>query len=325
MPTKHTTILVTGCAGFIGSQFVLSFKERFPKATIVGIDDFSTGRRDAVDRSIIFYEGSICDGAFLDTVFKKHKPDYVFHFAALPRISFSVKHLSRTTDVNIGGTVSLLEKCRDYGIKRFIFSSSSSVYGNNKELPTSEKNSIPNPVSPYALHKYAGERVCRLASTLYRFDTVCLRYFTVFGPGQFGDSAYATVISAWLTGLYFPSEKELFLEGTGRQSRDFCYVDNVIQANINAMLSEKHFNGDAFNIAHGETTSLLSAKKMIEKFSGKKLNLSKRPIRPGDVKDTHADISKAKKQLKYKPTVNFENGLKKTIAWFEQRHAGTKQ
>lgn len=302
-----------------------TFVRQFPDITVVGIDDFSTGSRDAVEPGIIFYEGSISDSVLLDFIFETHHPDYIFHFAALPRISLSVIEPSRTANVNIGGTVLLLEKARNYGVKRFIFSSSSSVYGGAKELPTIEKNNYPAPVSPYALQKYAGEYFCRIASKLYGVDTVCLRYFTVFGPGQYGNSAYATIISAWLTGLYFPSHKELFLEGSGRQSRDFCYVDNVVQANIKAMLSEKPFNGEAFNIAHGERTSLNQVKKLIETYTGRKLNIEKRPWRKGDVMHTHAHVVKAKKWFGYKPDVNFEEGLRRTIAWFEERSKGDKK
>lgn len=316
--SKRTkTILVTGCAGFIGSNFVTAFKKKFPAIRIVGIDDLSSGRRDALARGITFYEGSITDGPLLDRIFKKHRPEYVFHFAALPRISLSVREPARTSAVNIGGTVLLLEKARDYGVKRFIFSSSSSVYGNNTSLPLVESKHAPNPVSPYATQKYTGERFCKMASDLYGIDTVCLRYFTVFGPGQFGDSPYATIISAWLTGTYFPKKKELFLEGNGLQSRDFCYVDNVVQANIKAMQAKKPFNGEAFNIAHGERTTLREVKKKIEQYVGRTLELQKRPTRPGDVRHTHADISKAKKHLGYKPKVGFDRGLQRTIEWFK--------
>lgn len=311
------SILVTGCAGFIGSNFTQAFAERFPKVEIVGIDDLSAGREDAVTPGVKLYKGSICDAKFVDSVFKKHKPEYVFHFAALPRVSYSVEQPTATTDVNIGGTVVLLEKARDHKIKRFIFSSSSAIYGDAKILPTKESENGPNPVSPYALQKHSGEGFCQLASKLYGFDTVSLRYFNVFGPGQHGDSAYSTVVSAWLTGLYFPKEKELFIEGTGKQSRDFCYVGNVVDANIRAMLAAKDFGGMAINVANGEKTSLVTVRKLIEKFSGRKLDLKQRPPRAGDVRHTHADISRAKKLLGYAPAVSFEEGLKRTIAWFE--------
>ena len=327
--SKSKTILVTGCAGFIGSNFVEKFsaeggsasggKKEFPKTRIIGIDNFSTGRRDAVAKDMAFYEGSITDEKLLDKIFRKYKPEYVFHFAAVPRVAYSVEHPAKTTFDNIYGTVLLLEKSRDHKIKRFIYSSSSSVYGGAKILPTTENENPPNPISPYGLEKYVGEPFCKIASDLYGLDTVSLRYFNVFGPGQYGDSPYATVITSWLTGLYFSEKKKPFLEWDGRQSRDFCYVDNVVDANILAMKSKKLLKGEAFNIAHGERTDLLTVKNLIEKYTGKKLNLEKRPPRLGDVRHTHADISKAGKWLGYRPRIDFEAGLRRTIEWFKSR------
>lgn len=312
------TVLVTGPAGFIGSNFVRQFKEQFPKTVIIGIDNFVTGKIDQLDKSIIFYEGSVTDRKFLDAVFKKHKPEYVFHFAAMPRVSVSVAHPFETTENNILGTVAVLEAAKNYKVKRVIYSSSSSVYGGAKHLPTKETEAT-NPKSPYALQKYIGEPYCKIFSDLFGLDTVALRYFNVFGPGQFGDSAYSTVVSAWLEGLYFPKNKELFLEGDGKQSRDFAYVDNVVQANIKAMLCKKPLMGEVFNVANGERTSLLEVKKLIETYTGKKLHINKRAARLGDVRHTHADVSKARKILGYKPTVDFKTGLQRTVAWFETR------
>ena len=313
------SILVTGAAGFIGSNFVAEFKKRYPSTEIVCVDDFSTGRRDRVDKSTVFYEGTVCDAKLLERIFAKHKPEYVFHFAAVPRVAFSVEHPTETTIANIVGTVSLLEASKNYGVKRFIYSSSSSIYGGAKKLPTKEKDNSPSPVSPYGLQKYAGEPFCKIFSDLYGLDTVSLRYFNVFGPGQYGDSAYSTVICAWLERLYIPSSKRPYLEGDGKQSRDFCYVGNVVEANIAAMLSKKPLKGAAVNIAHGERTTLLEVKDLIEKMTGKKIELEKRKSRLGDVKHTHADISAARRLFGYKPRVDFETGLKKTIAWFKTR------
>ncbi len=312
------TIFVTGCAGFIGSNFVKEFKRRFPKIKIVGIDDFSTGRRESLDRGVKFYEGSVTDLKLLDKIFKKHRPEYVFHFAAVPRVAYSVERPTETTVANITGTVALLEKSRDYKVRRFIYSSSSSVYGGAKILPTREDENHPRPVSPYGLQKYVGEPFCRIFSDLYGLDTVSLRYFNVFGPGQYGGSAYATVVCSWLEGLFLGG-KNPFLESDGRQSRDFCYVENAVHANILAMLAKGRFNGEAINIAHGERTDLLTVKRLIEKYAGRKLNVERRSARLGDVRHTHADISKARKLLGYKPQVDFEAGLRKTIEWFEER------
>jgi len=313
------TILVTGCAGFIGSNFVQHFKKNFSKTKIIGIDDFSTGRKDALDPSITFYHGSILDEKLVKKIFSTHKPEYVFHFAALAKVSFSVQQPRHTTEVNILGIVTLLEAAKNYGAKRFIFSSSSSVYGGAKKLPTKESESSPDPKSPYALQKYTGESFCRIFSQLFEMESVCLRYFNVFGPGQYGDSAYSAVISAWLEALYFPGEKPAFVEGDGKQTRDFCYVNNVISANILAMQSKHVLKGEVFNIAYGGQITLNEVKKLIEKNLKIKLNLEKHPQRLGDIKHSCADISKAKKILGYNPKIDFEEGLEKTIEWFKSR------
>lgn len=314
------SILVTGCAGFIGSSFVKGFKSKYPSIEIIGLDDFSTGRKEDVDTSITFYEGSILDEELLDRIFSKHKPEYVFHFAALPRVSFSVKNPRLTAEVNIIGTVTLLTAASKYGVKRFVFSSSSSVYGGAKSLPTKEAENPPDPKSPYASQKYADEIFCRNFSQLFDLDTICLRYFLVFGPGQYGDATYSTVISAWLESMYFPEAKDSFIEGDGTQSRDFCYVDNVVDANILAMEASGKFGGDVFNIAHGKATSLNEVKSLIERLTGKPLKLESRPPRNGDVMHTHADITKARDILGYEPKVSFDEGLRATVEWFEKRN-----
>lgn len=316
---KTATLLVTGCAGFIGSNFVKKFITKFPNAKIVGVDNFETGRKEDVHPAIVFYEGSILDHKLLDKIFSKHKPEYVFHFAARPRISFSVEHPRYTSDINITGTVAVLEVSKNHGVKRVVYSSSSSVYGTAKKLPAAESENPPDPQSPYSLQKYVGEEFCKMFSKLYGLDTAALRYFTVFGPGQYGDSPYATVICAWLESLYFPNNKEGFIEGDGTQSRDFSYIDNVVEANILAMQYQKPLNGEVFNIANSGNTTLNEVKALIEKYTNKKLKLEKRKPRLGDFKDTHADISKAKALLGYNPSINFEEGLARTVEWFKSR------
>ncbi len=317
---KISSILVTGCAGFIGSNFTNTFRKEYPEAVIVGIDNFSTGRRSAVPSGITFYEGSVTDAKLLEAIFTKHAPEYVFHFAAVPRVTYSVEHPRETTENNIVGTVALLEAAKNHRVKRFIYSASSSVYGGAAKLPTKESENSPNPKSPYALQKYVGESLCKMFSELYGMDTVSLRYFNVFGPGQYGDSAYASVISGWLEYIFFPDAgRKPFLEGDGEQSRDFCYIDNVIQANLLAMRSATPLRGESFNIAYGEKTSVNQAREMIEKITGKQLPLERRPVRAGDVKHSHADITKAKTTLGYAPEINFAEGLKRTIAWYQAR------
>ena len=312
-------ILVTGIAGFIGSNFAKQFKERFPDALIVGIDDFSSGRREALINDIVFYEGSVTDTALLEKIFLAHKPEYVFHFAAIPRVSYSVEQPVKTTDANVTGIIAMLTASKNHGVKRFMHSSSSSVYGGAKKLPAKESENMPDPKSPYAAQKLCGEIFCKLFSELYGLDTVCLRYFNVYGPGQYGDSAYSTVISAWLEALYFPERKKAFIEGDGTQSRDFCFVDNVVDANIKTMGSSRPFKGETFNIAHGERTAVNEVKNLIEEYTGKKLDLEQRTPRVGDVTHTHADINKAKKWFGYQPTTDFKKGLRETVKWFEER------
>lgn len=313
------SILVTGCAGFIGSNLVRAFRKEFPKSKIVGIDNFSTGRRELLSPDVVFYEGSITDSALVDKIFSKHKPEYVFHFAALPRVSYSVEHPVETTMVNIGGTVVLLDAAHRHSVKRFIYSSSSSLYGGAKKLPTKEAENLPNPKSPYAVQKCMGEPMCKVFSDLHGLDTVSLRYFNAFGPYQYGDSPYSTVISAWLEALYFPKKKKAFLEGNGTKTRDFCFVDNIVQANILAMKAKKPLKGIALNIAHGERTSIKDVRTSLEKHSQRKLDLEKRRDRIGDVSHTHADIRLAKKWIGYSPEIKFEEGIAKTVAWFESR------
>lgn len=320
MAEAPKAILVTGCAGFIGSNFVGQFRQKFPSTEIVGIDNFSTGRRSAVDQKIIFYEGSILNAELLDKIFSKHEPEYVFHFAAVPRVSYSVEHPRETTENNIVGTVAVLEAAKNHKAKRVIYSSSSSVYGGAAKLPTKESENAPNPKSPYAFQKYAGEPMCKIFSNLYGLDTVALRYFNVFGPGQYGDSPYASVISGWLEAIFkLNDKKSTFLEGDGEQSRDFCYIDNVVNANILAMEYEKPLAGEVFNVACGDKTTLNQVRELIEKHTGQKLNLEQRPPRAGDIKHSYADVSKAKEWLGYEPKIKFEEGLKKTIEWHQNR------
>lgn len=307
--------MVTGSAGFIGGNFVREFKKKFPRTTTVGLDIKKSSAGEDV-----FYRGSVSNARLLKKIFTKHKPEYVFHFAAIPRVTYSVLHPAETAHTNVYGTALLLETCRDFRVKRLIFSSSSSVYGGAKILPTKESENAPNPRSPYAAHKYIGEIFCLQASELYGFDTVCLRYFNVYGPGQYGDSPYSTVISAWLEALYFPKAGQaLYLEGDGKQSRDFSYVGDVVQANIKAMRYSGRFNGDYFNIGAGSRTNLLAVQGLIEKHTGKKFAIERRPARLGDVRHTHADTSKARKTFGFKPRTPFQEGLKRTIAWYSSR------
>ncbi len=310
-------ILVTGSAGFIGSNFVNYFIKKNPSATVVGIDDLSTGKKTSVNPKSIFYKASILDSRKTDYIFKKHKPEYVFHFAALPRVSFSIKEPVITASVNINGTINLLDKSKKYGVKRFIYSSSSSVYGNTKSIPTPEDEAGKDFTSPYALQKYTSEKYCKIYSNIYGLDTVSLRYFSVYGPGQFGDSPYSTVISAWLDTLSKKS-KSGYLEGDGTQTRDFCFVDDVVDANYKAMICKKPLRGIALNIGSSKNLNLLQVKDLIEKVTKTKLDVEQRPQRIGDIKDSYADIGLAARTIGYKPKTQLHKGIYRAWDWYKK-------
>ncbi len=320
MITAPSAVFITGIAGFIGSNFAHQFHALYPTSRVIGIDNLSSGRLSAVPNFSEFHPISITHKEPLTQLFDQHRPEYIFHFAAIPRVTFGIEHPDISDHANVHGTATMLNLARKYGVKRFIFSSSSSVYGGANILPTREDENPPKPISPYAIQKYFGEEYCKLFSSLYGLDTTCLRYFNVFGPGQYGDSAYSTVVSAWLENLYFPKEgRRAFIEGDGSKSRDFCYVDNVVQANIKAMEYESALKGECFNVAHGERTTIREVREIIERHSDKKLDLEIRPDRVGDVAHTHADISKARTILGYNPEINFEEGMRRTIEWQKSR------
>ena len=237
--------------------------------------------------------------------------DVVFHLAAVPRVSFSVENPAETTDENLNKTVKLFDAAR-LGKSRVVFSSSSSVYGGADVLPTSESY-IKSPKSPYAWQKSACEDIAKLFCQLYDMsDIVCLRYFNVFGPNQYGDSPYSTAVSAWCHAA--KNNLECRSDGDGTQSRDMCYVDNVVDANILAALSDREFKGDCYNIAcNDSTTNYDILLYFMDNFSVKVRNA---PWRPGDVMHSRADVSKAKRELGYEPKVRFWEGLEKTVKWW---------
>lgn len=310
------SILVTGSAGFIGSNFVNFIINKKPDIKVVGVDNLSTGKKSSINPKSIFYKTSILNSKTIDSIFKKHKPEYVFHFAALPRVSYSIKEPVFTAKTNINGTITLLENSLKHGVKRFVYSSSSSVYGNIKKIPTTEDEAGQDFTSPYSLQKFTSEQYCRLYSKVYGLDTVSLRYFSVYGPGQYGNSPYSTVISAWLNTLV--SNDVGFLEGDGKQTRDFCFVEDVVQANYKSMICKKPLKGIALNIGGGKRVNLLEVKKLIEKVSNKKLNIEKRKKRLGDIKDSCANISLATKTIGYKPGTELYEGLTKTWNWYKK-------
>jgi nucleoside-diphosphate-sugar epimerase len=302
--------LVTGGAGFIGSNIV---EELLKKGEFVKVlDNFSTGKRENVLKLLSYKNFELIEGdirSFHTVRDAVQGVDFVLHQAALPSVQRSVKDPLTTNDVNINGTLNLLEASREFDIKRFIFASSSSVYGNVTEGPKNENTPV-QPLSPYALSKYTGERYCQIYNQLFGLETVCLRYFNVFGPHQDPSSQYSAVIPKFIKAMI--NDKLPVVYGDGLQSRDFTYVTNNVQANIIACFAD-NVAGEVFNIAFGARYTLMD---LIQEIN---LNLNKniKPIfeneKKGEVKHSLADISKAKRIMNYNPEVNFQNGLKLTI------------
>ncbi len=294
--------IVTGGAGFIGSHLVDKLIDSNIK-TIV-IDDLSSGNILNVNKKAIFFEESITND--VKYIFKKYNPDTIFHLAAKPSVPYSTYYPTETDLINVNGTVNILEASLSCDVKRFIFSSSSSVYGGNSSIPSIE-SSEPNPLSPYALQKLTGEKYCKLFAK-YGLDTCSLRYFNVFGKRQNPDSQYSAVIASFAkhkTNNTIPQ-----IHGDGNQSRDFCHVDNVVHANICAAKRIQNFNGEVFNIGCGHSVSINELKNL---FGFESAAYSE--PRAGDVKKSQADISKAMALLGYSIQTSFLDGITEMLSF----------
>jgi len=305
--------LVTGGAGFIGSNLVKKLLEMNEDVRI--LDNFATGKRENVlpyinNPHLTVIEGDLRSFHIVRTAVKG--VDYILHQGALPSVPRSINDPITTNDVNILGTLNILEAAKEFGVKRVVCASSSSIYGNNETLPKVETMPV-NPLSPYALTKYAQERYCQIYYNLYGLETVALRYFNVFGPNQDPTSQYSAVIPKFIK--LMREDKEPVIYGDGTQSRDFTYVDNVVFANILACIAEKAA-GEVINIACGESYTLLELVKMINEILGKNIEPRFAPERPGDVKHSWAGIDKAKELLDYEVKVVFKEGLARTINFF---------
>ena len=305
-------VLVTGGCGFIGSNLAIALKSEGYNVTIV--DDLSSSRKDwksvFTESDIEIVANCFASDEIIHRI-EDNEFDIIFHNAAIPRVSYSVEHPFETTDVNIGKTVKLLESSKD-NIERFIFASSSSVYGGADILPTSVLHPK-DPQSPYAWQKSSIEDLIKIFTNLYDFDAVCLRYFNVFGPGQFGGSAYSTAVSAWCHAI--KNGDTLRSDGTGEQTRDMCYVDNVVSANILAAKYKNKFLGNCYNVACGDRVSNNQILAFL-KERHKNIEIQHAPSRPGDVMHTQADITETYNDLKYEPTTRFWPGLEKTLSWW---------
>lgn len=306
--------LVTGGAGFIGSHIAEALVKK--REEVVVFDNFYSGRQENIQpflKKIELIEGDLRNFKELAKAVKGI--DYVLHQAALRSVPKSVKDPLTYTEVNVKGTLNLLMASQQARVKRFIFASSSSVYGDVKRFPEKE-NFLPAPISPYAVTKLCGEYYCFLFNYIYGLETVCLRYFNVFGPRQSLESQYAVVVPKFITCLL--NNLPPPINGDGYQSRDFTYIDNVVEANLLAAKA-KNISGEVFNIACGQDYTVRNLATAINRILKKNIEPVFLPPRPGDVLHTLADISKARKLLKFKIKVNFEQGLEKTLKWFARQ------
>jgi nucleoside-diphosphate-sugar epimerase len=304
--------LVTGGAGFIGSNIVRALSARGCPVRV--LDNFSTGRPAnlaGLDGDVKVIEGDIRDEKTLRRALKGVR--FVLHTAALPSVARSIKDPVSTNSVNICGTLKLLLAAHTAGVERFVFSSSSSVYGDTPTLPKRE-DMMPMPRSPYALSKLAGEHYCRIFKELHRLQTFSLRYFNVFGPRQDPKSQYAAAIPRFIAS--FKAGKPPTIYGDGGQTRDFTYVDNVVAANLRCCFAPAKAAGAAYNIGCGDRISVNGLIARIGRIMGKSLKPIHLKPRAGDVRDSQADVSRAIQQLGWKPGVNFEEGLRRTVLWF---------
>ncbi|MCX6271422.1 MAG: SDR family oxidoreductase [Bacteroidetes bacterium] len=305
--------LVTGGAGFIGSNITRSLLQKGEFVSV--FDNLSTGRIENIapftgNPLFKLFEGDLrnynellkaCEGI-----------DFILHQGALPSVPRSVADPLTSNNVNILGTLHVLLAARETGVKRVVYASSSSVYGNNPTLPKVENMPV-SPLSPYALTKYSGERYCQIFNDIYSLQTVCLRYFNVFGPNQDPTSQYSAVIPKFIR--LIKQGKQPVIYGDGLQSRDFTFVDNNINANILASTAPDAA-GKVFNIACGERYTLIDLVDNLNQIMGTNIRPMFENSRPGDVKHSMADINKAREILGYNVNVSFPEGLKKTVEFF---------
>jgi nucleoside-diphosphate-sugar epimerase len=303
--------LVTGGAGFIGSHIVQRLIAEQHRVRIV--DDFSSGVRENIPAGIEVVEGDLADA----TVAARAAAgcDYVIHQAAIPSVPRSVKNPVASNRANVDGTLNMLVAARDAGVKRLVFAGSSSVYGESAVLPKRE-DMRPAPLSPYALQKLIGEQYCQMFTKLYGLETVTTRYFNVFGPRQQPGSPYSGVISLFVEAL--AAGKAPTVHGDGRQTRDFTYVADVVTGVLQACHAPG-VAGEVINVAAGGRISLLELIRTLQVILKTDAQPVFGPTREGDVRDSQADIAKARKLLGFSPVVPFDEGLRETVNWFQSR------
>jgi len=322
------TVVVTGGAGFIGSHLCEALLKEGYKA--INIDNFNGFYEPAIKRKNVretvfslksrhieesayqVEEGDIRDFTFLEKVFNKHSVDIIVHLAAYAGVRPSIQKPRLYADVNINGTVNILEMSKLFNISGIIFASSSSVYGNNIKIPFSEEDSVDFPISPYAATKKAGELLCHAYHSLYKMNIMCLRLFTVYGPRQRPDLAIHR-----FTRLIAENE-EIPFYGDGLTERDYTYIDDVIDGILRAIdwVSSGTRKYEIINLGRSNTISLIEMIKTIEEILGKRAKVSRMPLPPGDVNRTCADISKARRILGFNPQTCFNDGISKFVEWF---------
>jgi nucleoside-diphosphate-sugar epimerase len=308
--------VVTGGAGFIGSNTVDELVRR--GESVVVLDDLSAGKEDNLAESrnkISFIKSSIND---IEAVRRSmHEADYVIHLAARTSVPRSVKDPLETNRVNIEGTLNVLLAARDAKVKRVVLAASSSAYGETPTLPKIETMQ-PEPISPYGVTKYACELYAQMFGRVYGLQNVSLRYFNVFGPRQDPGSPYSGVLSKFCTAFLEGTEPVVY--GDGEQTRDFTYIDNVVQATLLACEAPAA-SGRVCNVGTGERISLNQTLELLREISGNKLEAKYEAAREGDIRDSQADITLGRDLLGYDPTVNFSEGLRRTFAWYQESQA----
>jgi len=306
--------LVTGGAGFIGSNIVRKLVEQGERVRV--LDDFSTGKKEnlsGMKDKVEVLEGSFIDRELISSALQGVR--FVLHQGAIPSVPRSVADPVRSNEANVTGTLNLLEGAREAGVERFVYAASSSVYGDTEELPKVE-DMPSNPLSPYAVGKYTGELYARVYAGIYSLPTVSLRYFNIFGPYQDPASEYAAVIPKFILAML--EGKAPVIYGDGEQSRDFTYIDNAVAANLLACKSEKVGRGEVINVACGERFTLNQLVKLLNEIMGLDIEPGYAEVRPGDVKHSLAGISKAEELLGYSAEVDFTEGLRRTVEWFQK-------
>ena len=312
--------LITGVAGFIGSSLARAVLAQGDE--VRGVDNFSTGNRANLDEILSQIDFREVDLLNLDAIKDACKGvDYIFHEAAIPSVPKSVLDPLGSNRANIDGTVHLLIAARDAKVKRVVYAASSSAYGDTPTLPKHEAM-LPNPNSPYAVAKLAGEYYMTSFYRCYGLETVSLRYFNIFGPRQDPTSPYSGVLAKFITQMLNGEAPTIF--GDGAQSRDFTFIQNAVDANLLAIKAPaSQAAGQIFNVATGKRADLNQAFQLLKKITGYTGDVKYAASRSGDVKHSLADLSRAEKHLVYRPTVDFEEGLRLTVDWYRQQ-SGTK-